>query len=319
MTVVNELETPSDASAPPVKVTIFGAANLPRTPSAPRPLVNLAVGLVVGLLMGAAVAIARARLDRSVKDPEEAAELAGAPVIGTILRDDMLRKQHRIELDSSSRSAEAFRQLRMNLQFLDVDNPPRVLMISSALADEGKSTVAVNLALSLAEAGRRVAVIEADLRRPRVTQYLGLVSGAGLANVLTGAADMEDVVQRYEDGNLVVVAAGPPVPNPVQLLSSAAMASLLEKLRAAYDYVIIDAPPLLPVADSTGLAVLADGVLLSVRHGRLLKHHLQQARATLDRVGATTAGIVLNVVPPREVSGSYSYEYTPSRARAATR
>jgi capsular exopolysaccharide synthesis family protein len=318
---VHSLEAPAGGSGSPVTVTVFGAADLPRSPSSPRPLLDLAVGLVIGLLGGAGAAILRARLDRSVRDPEEAAELAGAPVIGVILRDDALKDEHRVEFSGSSRSAEGYRHLQANLQFLDVDAPPRVLMVSSAVPAEGKTTVAVNLALSLADAGQRVVVLEADLRRPRVTSYLGLVGGVGLTNVLTGRAQLEDVVQAYDDGSLVVIGAGPVAPNPAQLLASAAMAALLVKLKATYDYVILDAPPLLPVADATGLSVLADGVLLAVRHGSTTKDQLRQTRAMLERVGAKIVGAVLNIVPPRdEVSGTYGYDHDyaarPSREPA---
>jgi capsular exopolysaccharide synthesis family protein len=318
---VEELETPAGSLTSPVRVTVFGAADLPRSPSAPQPVLDLAVGLVVGLGLGAATAVVRARLDRSLKDPDEVTELAGAPVIGVVLRDDELQERHRVDLQSSSRSAEAYRHLQTNLQFLDVDTPPRVLMVSSAMPSEGKTTVAVNLALALADAGQRVALIEADLRRPRVTSYLGLVNGVGLTNVLTGRAHVGDVAQPYgEDGDLVVIGAGPTAPNPAQLLASGAMGTLLQELRASHDYVVLDAPPLLPVADATGLAVLVDGVLLSVRHGSTTREQLQRTRATLDRVGARTVGTVLNIVPARDdVSAAYGYsaEYGAAPATAA--
>jgi capsular exopolysaccharide synthesis family protein len=312
ISVVNELETPAGADVSPVKVTVFGAAELPLEPSSPNPALNLAAGLFLGLLLGTATAIARDRLDRSVKDADQAAEVAGAPAIAVILRDDELRTRHRFEPGSYSRGAEAYRQLQTNLQFLDVDHPPRVLMISSALPAEGKTTVAVNLALALAEAGQRVVIVEADLRRPRVTSYLGMVGDVGLTNILAGQATVADVAQPHGDGSLVVIASGPKVPNPAQLLASGNMSTLLDELRAAYDYVILDAPPVLPVADSTGLAVLADGVLLSIRHGSTTREQLQRTRDTLDRVGATTFGVVLNMVPVRDEAGltyGYGYDY----------
>jgi capsular exopolysaccharide synthesis family protein len=317
---VAELETPAGSLTSPVRVTVFGAADLPRSPSAPQPVLDLAVGLVIGFGLGAVTAVVRARLDRSLKDPDEVADLAGAPVIGLVLRDDELEERHRVDLESSSRSAEAYRHLQTNLQFLDVDTPPRVLMVSSAMPSEGKTTVAVNLALALADAGQRVALIEADLRRPRVTSYLGLVNGVGLTNVLTGRVRAEEVAQPYGDGDLVVIGAGPSAPNPAQLLASGAMRALLEQLRESHDYVVLDAPPLLPVADATGLAVLADGVLLSVRHGSTTREQLQRTRDTLDRVGARTVGAVLNIVPARDdVSAAYGYsaEYAAAPATAA--
>jgi capsular exopolysaccharide synthesis family protein len=317
---VAELETPAGSLTSPVRVTVFGAADLPRSPSAPQPVLDLAVGLVIGFGLGAVTAVVRARLDRSLKDPDEVADLAGAPVIGLVLRDDELEERHRVDLESSSRSAEAYRHLQTNLQFLDVDTPPRVLMVSSAMPSEGKTTVAVNLALALADAGQRVALIEADLRRPRVTSYLGLVNGVGLTNVLTGRVRAEEVAQPYGDGDLVVIGAGPSAPNPAQLLASGAMRALLEQLRESHDYVVLDAPPLLPVADATGLAVLADGVLLSVRHGSTTREQLQRTRDTLDRVGARTVGAVLNIVPARDdvsVAYGYSSEYAAAPATAA--
>ncbi len=317
--LVGELETPAGSTVSPVKVTVFGAADLPGAPSAPRPLVNTAVGAVLGLLLGAATAVLRARLDRSVKEPEDAAALSGAPVIAVVLKDEELKDQHHIEPHSTSRAAEAYRQLQTNLQFLDVDQPPRVLMVSSSVAGEGKTTVAVNLAIALSEAGQRVAIVEADLRRPRVTSYLGLVAGVGLTQVLTGQADLDDVQQPFGDGRLTVIGAGPAAPNPAQLLASASMASLLAKLRTGYDYVIVDAPPLLPVADSTGLALLTDGVLLVVRHGNTTQDQLKQTRATLERVGAKTFGTVLNIVPLRdEISSAYGYDHDYAAEPAAT-
>ncbi|MCZ2846582.1 polysaccharide biosynthesis tyrosine autokinase [Modestobacter sp. VKM Ac-2978] len=306
---VGELETP-EAGPSPVRVAVTDSPEVPTVPSSPQTARNVALGLLVGLLIGAALAIARVRLDRSVRDAEEAAELAGAPVIGVILRDEALVKEHTIDQGSSSRTAEAYRQLRTNLQFLNVDEPPKAIMISSAVPSEGKTTVAVNLALALAEAGRSVTLVEGDLRRPRVTRYLGMVGGAGLTNILSGSAELEDVLQPYGDGDLKVIAAGPTPPNPSELLASSHMFTLIDDLRAKNDFVLIDAPPLLPVADASGLAVIVDGVVLSTRYGSTRKEQLQQARATLDRVGARTLGIILNIVPPKaEVSSAYGYGY----------
>lgn len=308
---VTDLETPDGADAvSPVRVRVTDQPSLATAPSSPQTTRNVALGIVVGLLAGAAGAILRVRLDRTVKDAEEASELGGGPVIGVILRDEELASQHTIERNSLSRTAEGYRQLRTNLQFLNVDEPPKVIMVSSAVPSEGKTTLAVNLAISLAEAGRTVTVIEADLRRPRVTRYLGMVGGVGLTNILTGSAGVEDVLQPYGDGNLSVIAAGPTPPNPSELLSSSHMFSLIDDLRVKNDFVLLDAPPLLPVADSSGLAVLVDGVVISLRYGSTTKDQLAQTRATLERVGGKTLGVVLNIVPPKaEVTSAYGYGY----------
>jgi receptor protein-tyrosine kinase len=168
----------------------------------------------------------------------------------------------------------------------------------------------INLALALAEAGRRVTVVEADLRRPRITRYLGMVGGVGLTNVLAGAADVADVTQYYGNDGLAVVGAGPTPPNPGELMASTAMAEVLGKLRASSDFVLVDSPPLLPVADSTGLAVLVDGVLLSVRYGVTRRDQLEQAAAMVQRVGAKTLGVILNMVPTKaEIASALGHGY----------
>ena len=317
---VRELETPAGTDLSPVKVTVVDRPELATSPSEPQVPRNVALGVLAGLFLGAAAAVARARLDRSVRDPDEVAALAGAPVIGTILQDPSLATGHVIQRSSSSRSAEDYRQLRTNLQFLNVDDPPKVIMISSALPSEGKTTVAINLSLALAESGRNVALVEADLRRPKVSRYLGLVSGVGLTNVLAGTAEIDEVVQIHGSHDLTVLAAGPMPPNPGDLLGSVHMSALLDKLRAAHDFVIVDAAPLLPVADSTGLAPFVDGVLLSVRYGTTHKAHVREAGATLDRVRARALGVILNIVPPKAAIATaqgygYAYETDDGRRR----
>jgi len=316
--LVAELETPEGGGASTVKVTVTDSPEVPTQPSSPQTQRNVALGAVIGLLVGVGLAVARVRLDRTVKDPEEVALATGAPVIGTVLRDEVLEKRHTVEKNGTNRTAEDYRQLRTNLQFLNVDRPPKVIMITSAIPSEGKTTAVVNLGLALADAGRRVTIIEADLRKPKVTRYLGMVGGAGLTNILAGTADVDEVVQKYGSGDLRVIAAGPIPPNPGELLASSHMATLVDKLRGESDFVLVDAPPLLPVADSSGLAVIMDGVLLSVRYGSTTKDQLRQAALNLDRVGAKTLGVILNIVPPKATLASaygygYSYEAETSR------
>lgn len=306
----DQLETPKRGpGVSPVTVTVTQDPAVPAAPSSPRTELNAVLGVLVGLLVGTGLAIGRVRLDRTVKDTDGLAELAGAPVIGTVLRDRRLEAQHALARDSRSRTAEDFRKLRTNLQFLSVDRPPKVIMVSSAVPGEGKSTLVVNVALALASAGRRVMVVEADFRRPKLSGYLGLVGDVGLTDVLAGRAGVAEVSQHYADG-VTVLTAGPVPPNPGELLASAHMAAVLEKLRTDYDVVLVDAPPLLPVADAAALAAAVDGVLLSVRYGATRKDQVRQAAATLQRVGATTLGVILNGIPQRaESAGAYGYGY----------
>jgi capsular exopolysaccharide synthesis family protein len=308
--MVSEFESRGAGHAAPIEVFVAEDPMLPTAVSSPKIIRTTAVSLVLGILAGVGLAIGRRRLDRSVKDTDVAADLAGAPVIGTVAVDRSIQQRPVVEEGMLDRVAEDFRRIRTNLQFLSVDEPPRVIMVSSALPEEGKTTLTANLALTLADAGRTVTVVEADLRRPRLTRYLGLVGGAGLSNVLAGTADIDDVLQQYGDGRLSVIAAGPTPPNPGELLASSHMAAFLGKLRARNDYVLLDAPPLLPVADSAGLAVHTDGSLLAVRYGKTRADQLEQAAATLERVGSKTLGVVLNFMPPKaDIAAAYGYGY----------
>jgi capsular exopolysaccharide synthesis family protein len=307
--LIRGLETPRGSGTSPVTVTVVDTAKLPARPSEPQVLRNIVLGLAVGLLAGGGAAVVAARLDRSVKDGDEASALVGAPLVGTIQRDQALNKTHTTDWRGDSRTAEDYRQLRNNLRFLEVDDPPRVIMVSSAVPAEGKTTLVINLALALAEAGQRVIVVEADLRRPKVTSYLGMVGGVGLTNVLTGTAYLEEVLQQHGMDGLTVLAAGPTPPNPGELLASSHMRAVVEKLRGRFDVVLVDAPPLLPVADASGLAPHTDGVLLSVRYGSTHRDQLRQAATTVERAGGRTLGAVLNIVPPRAGS-AYGYGYS---------
>jgi receptor protein-tyrosine kinase len=310
---------------PAVKVTTVQEATFDGSPVSPDTRSNLMLGGVLGLLLGIGLALLRSRLDNTVKSGEDIRELTGAGLVGTVLDDPQLTEEHLVtDLSLQSISAESYRAIRTNLQFLDVDNPPCVIVISSALPGEGKSTMAVNVATVLAQFGSRVTLIEADLRRPRVTRYMGLVSGAGLTDVLAGKASLHEVAQPWGEGNLTVLAAGPMPPNPSELLGSAQMRSLLEHLRATNDFVLIDAPPLLPVTDAAVLSVLSDGCVLATRYGKTRREELREAAATLERIDAKLLGVVLNRVPPATGKAhgygyGYGYDADPDRERTADR
>ncbi|MGY1716383.1 polysaccharide biosynthesis tyrosine autokinase [Geodermatophilus sp. SYSU D01106] len=313
---VTELETPEGATASTVKVTVTETPKVADSPTTPQPVRNLGLGALAGLLLGAGAAVLRERMDTTVKTPEAVSQIAGVGVVGALVEDPALHEQHVVnDEDGYSETAEAYRQIRTNLQFLDVDHPARTLVITSSLPGEGKTTVAVNLAVVLAQSGARVMLIEADLRRPRVTRYLGMISGAGLSNVLAGTARLDELTQPYGDGNLTVLAAGPMPPNPSEMLGSRQMRALLAEARESCDYVIIDAPPLLPVTDGAVLSVAADGAIIIARHGVTTRAQLEQAAGNLHRIDAKLLGVVLNRIPPRAAEGygyGYSYAYDAS-------
>jgi receptor protein-tyrosine kinase len=181
-------------------------------------------------------------------------------------------------------------------------------VITSAIAGEGKTSTSTNLAVALAQAGRRVLLIDGDLRRPRVAALLGLESSVGLTTVLVGRTKLEESIQRHQASGVYFLAGGPTPPNPTEVLQSQATHELLAKLRAAYDAVIIDAPPLLPVADAAILGTAADGAIMVTRHGKTHREELEAATQRLEKVGARLFGTVVNMIPKRS-GGSYSYYY----------
>jgi succinoglycan biosynthesis transport protein ExoP len=309
-----------EADVSTVKVTTVQPAKLDPDAVSPDVTRNLALGAVLGLLIGLGLALLRSKLDNTVKSHDDVQALTGTGLIGTVLEDPRLDDAHVVAaLDEHSVTAESFRAIRTNLQYLDVDNPPRVIVVASSVPGEGKSTLAVNLATALAQSGSRVTLVEADLRRPRVTRYMGLVGGAGLANVLAGTADLDEVTQPWGDGKLSVLAAGPMPPNPSEMLGSAQMRSLLETLRETQDYVVIDTPPLLPVTDAAVLSVLADGCVITTRFGKTRREQLAEAAATLSRIDAKLLGVVLNRVPQAAAAArgyGYGYGYKADLGRA---
>jgi capsular exopolysaccharide synthesis family protein len=306
--LVRQLETPVGETTPRVQVSVVATPLLPDERSSPSFALNTVLGAILGLALAVVVAVLRDRLDTTVKDDDTVTAAADAPVIGHIPADDELGGAHLVQPHSGSPAAEAVRQVRTNLSFLAVDHPPRAIMVTSALSSEGKTTTALNLAMTLAESGNTVTLVEADLRRPTLTRYLGLVGGAGLTNVLTRAAPLDSVIQEIDSaGQLHVLPSGPVPPNPSELLASDAMARVVETLLAERDIVVIDAPPVLPVADASALAGLVDGVVLCARWGSVSRDELGRASTLLRRVGGHVLGVVVTLVPAKAQPVAYGY------------
>jgi capsular exopolysaccharide synthesis family protein len=226
--------------------------------------------------------------------------------------------QQRSQRLRPSEAAEAFRKLRTNLQFMDVDNPPRIIVMTSPQQGDGKSTIAANLAAALAVSGERVTLLDGDLRRPNVAESFGLVEGAGLTDVLVGRAEVDDVAQYHPDyPNLRVLAAGGTPPNPSELLGSQTMRKLLKAL-AEDTIVIIDAPPLLPVTDAAVLTAVADGAFVVISSGKTLDSELGAALGHLEAVRGKALGVIFNRVARRDSSSGYYGGYYQSTARDST-
>ena len=249
--------------------------------------------------------------------------MTDAPVLASIGFDKEITSSPLLtDLGSFAPRTEAFRLLRTNMQFLDLDQQPRCLVISSAVPGEGKTMTSTNLALALAQTGRRMLVIDADLRRPRVARQLGLDAAVGLTTVLIGQADVADAIQVHEQSGLHLLASGAKPPNPTEILQSRVTQDLIRQLTDDYDMVIIDAPPLLPVADASVLSTLADGVILVVKHGKTTRDQVAEAIARVDQVGGRLFGVVVNMIPRRSTGSYYYYYYEDTcgpRARPARR
>ena len=300
--------TPQNTSASQVKLTVTKPASAPSSPASPNPFLNIALGVVLGLLLGVGLAVARDVLDNRIKDAEGLAKVAGKPVMGTIVEDPKASR-HPIATRAGTRNARAenFRQLRANLQFANVDEHPRIIAITSSIPSEGKTMVAMNLASTLAEAGFTVCLVDADLRRPSVAKVMGLLGPVGLTSVLIHQIDVDDALQKA-GSNLYVLSSGPTPPNPSEVLASSYVRDIVRGLLDRVDYVVIDTAPLLPVADGSEVAALADGTLLVASHNTTTDVQVKRAVSALSRVDARLLGVVLNRIPVRR-AGEYGYAY----------
>lgn len=308
--MVRELETPPGGSEPDARVVVEQRASIPNNPVVPKTTRNIAFGVVLGLVLGLGLAVLRDLLDNTVKDRETLEDIAGVGIVGSIPLDKERRREPAISFENdNSAIAEAFRKLRTNLQFLAVDDPPRVIVVTSSMPNEGKSTTAINLALALAEAEHNVVIVDGDLRRPRLDKYLDLVGSVGFSTVLAGGVSLDEVVQKTRFSGLSALTSGTIPPNPSELLGSNAAKNVLDELRAHFDYVLVDSSPLLAVTDAAILAANADGVLIAARFGHTKRDHLSQAVGHLKDVGARLLGAVFTMTPTRGGS-SYSYNYT---------
>jgi len=307
--LVAELETPPGARNAPIKATVVDPATVSSTPISPSPSRNIALGLLLGLLLGLALAVVRELLDTTVRDTDDVEAATGLPVMSEIVHDARLARSPRtIAEGAQGPYVEALRVLRTSLQYVDVDDVSRVFTVTSSVSAEGKTTTATNLATMLARAGRRILLLEGDLRRPHMHHLLDVDPSVGLTTVLAGRVRMEEAVQDSGVPGLEVLTSGELPQDPAELLQSRAMAELIRRAREVYDVVVVDAPPLLPVTDAALLAALSDGALVVVRQGKTKREQLQLATKRLRAVGGRALGVVLNMTPGR-LLGSQYYTY----------
>jgi len=298
--------------------TVVPAA-VPSVPSSPDYVRNMSVAVLTGLLLGVGFALLRHNLDTRIRRKEDVAELSDRPVLGAV---PLLKTQSVIpfmEADPFGPHAESMRRLRTNLMFVDVTTHKHSFVVTSAMPSEGKTTTAINLALAMSDAGTRVLLVDGDLRNPTVGRAMGLEDSVGLTTVLLGSAYLEDVVQRWADTNLWVLAAGEIPPNPSELLGSEAMREAFESMLASFDFVLVDSPPLVPVIDAVLLDKLTGGTLLVVAADQTRKRHLAEALRTLETADGTLAGFALNKVSAAEEAYHYKGYYGQQHAKDTER
>jgi capsular exopolysaccharide synthesis family protein len=288
-----------------VVMSPLGKAVPPRYPTSPNTRRNLVAGMLAGLLLGVAAAIVRERLDVRVRAPRDVTSNTEVPLVAEIADSSDVQRGRVAMRDSPMGStAETIRKLRSNLEFLHAGSGPFALAVTSAEAGEGKSTIALNLALACADSGVRTLLVDADLRKPTIADRLGLDNTVGLSTVLAGRSAHEESIQSGGRRlGLDVLPSGPIPPNPAELLGSPAMSALLENLLRHYDVVLLDTPPVLPVADAALLSRQVSGAIVVVRLNQTRKASIGKAEEALNLVGAKVLGIVLNFVP--RPSGSY--------------
>ncbi len=317
-------------------IRVVDPALIPTGPSRPNKTRNILLSIVVGLLGGVGLALLREYLDNTVKTPDDIETLARLPSLAVVpaltsasgkrhgrfarlLKTPVVTpKEGRAELIShnmpQSQMSEAFRALRTSLLLSQADHPPQVILMTSALPREGKTTAAVNLAVTLAQLGDKTLLVDADLRKPGINRALSLVDGkhAGLSSYLAGVSSLDLItVPHPAITNLAAIPTGPIPPNPADLLSSRRLTELVADLRSRYKFVVIDSPPIMAATDAVILSVVVDGVLLVVRSGETPKEAFTRTRDLLAGVKCRVLGVVLNAVDASSPDYYYSYRYYP--------
>ncbi len=315
--VVVELAPTDSSSKSTVSARIVDPAVTPRVQASPNKSRDTAIGALLGLLLGILGCVIFTRLDTRLRSVEAVASVTDSPVLGQIGRLAPAVDSRPLMIQApNGKEAESFRRARAGLRFASVDKRVRVILITSAIPAEGKTTVAVNLAVAMTENNARVLLVDADLRRPRVAQSLGLEGAVGLTTVLVDDVSLNEARRPYSTTTLDLLLSGDVPPNPSELLSSDRMAQLLTELSTEYDVVIVDSAPVLSVADATLLAPNVDLILLVVDASKARKAQLAKCIRALEVTGAHISGIVLNRM---KISRQRDYYYYGEGDEESTR
>lgn len=302
-----------------VEATIINRATVPAKPVSPRPTRDITIGAFLGLALGAAAALSLDALDRTIREADVAAEVFDAPVLCSIPRQRRISDDPLVALKSGgSPTGEAYRALRTAIRFRESSQHLKTVLVTSAAAGDGKSTIAANLAIAMSLDGAKTILIDADLRRTRIASMFDIEEGKGLTDVLLGKASLPEALVPWSRG-LSILQVGTYTLNPSEALGSQAMVKVLEEAKRVADFVIIDAPPILPVADPAVLAALVDGTVLVCRWHKTSLHAASATRSMLDNVGADVIGVVLNAEGGGRSANYYRHYSTRPQQRRSER
>jgi capsular exopolysaccharide synthesis family protein len=317
---MREVDLTSDYTVSNVK--LVDKADIPKSPVSPNRPRTILIWMFMSLFVGVSVALVLDYLDDTIKTPDDLQVRAGVPVLGFVpnMKGKLIKKggfPYRALVamtEPASSATEAYRNIRTNLFFSAPAEENKVLTVTSGGPSDGKTTTSCNLALVMAQSGKRVLLIDADMRKPMIHRAMGLGNKVGLSSVLVGACKLDEAVQKPKNNGHVVehldiLSAGPRSPNPAELLDSQSMRNLLEEARGKYDRVIVDTPPVLFVADASIISAMSDGVVMVLKSARSTRTLVSRTREQLEGVNARIVGGILNDVRVSRWGYYYSSYY----------
>jgi succinoglycan biosynthesis transport protein ExoP len=303
-------------------VRVLERAIVPGAPVRPKPVQNLLLGLMFGLGMGVGLAFAIEALDNTLKTQQDVEQFLGTPVLGLVpmigaapggeaieTGDNLRERDLGVFLDPKSVAAECCRSIRTNILFMSPDRPLKTMVVTSPSPQEGKTTTAINLGVTMAEAGGRVLIVDTDMRRPRLHRSFGVPNQTGISTVIVGKATLEEAIKRTDVPNLDVLTCGPVPPNPSELMHTDRFGVVLADCAKLYDRIILDSPPTSAVTDPAVLGNLADGVVLVIKAGETTREAAMHARRQLATAKARLFGVVVNAIDFSNPAYGYEYYY----------
>lgn len=291
-------------------VQVIDKAPIPYDPVSPRKFLNMSIGAVLGFMVGVFLTFLFEYLDNTVKTPEDIENNLKLSVLGTIPNIDSRSKETIVNNNPKSPISEAFRTMRTNIKFTNIDKEVKTIAVTSSLPSEGKSTIVSNLAISLTQDGQKVLVIDTDLRKPKVDKMFRIPNTNGLTNILMRTSSLEGIIYEHPDiEDLSIITSGPIPPNPSELLGSRRMKEFIKLIKTEYDVIIFDTPPIGLVTDAAIISTIVDGIVLVIEAGKTEIAQLELSKELLEKVNANIMGTVLNKLPIKD--GKYgSYQYT---------